>query len=617
MGRLSDEDIARVRDATDLVALISETVPLKKRGRLMWGNCPFHNEKTPSFKIDPATQLWHCFGCGKGGDAFGFMMESERLEFPDAVRRLAERAHIEITEEGGRGLPLARRERLFAALDAAAAYYHRQLVSARTGGASAARDYLAGRGFGLDVAKRWNLGYAPPGRTTLVRELTAAGFSREDITDANLGMADGASVRDRFYDRIMFPIADVSGRVIGFGGRILGKGEPKYLNTQETPVFHKSANLYGLDRARGTIVADGAAVVVEGYTDVIAMHEAGIRSAVATLGTALTERQVRLLGRFGKTIVYLFDGDEAGRRAALRAVEFLDWTVTPEAGSERVALKVALIPDGQDPADLVRTGGAEAARRVVESAEPLLKFALDARLGQHDLGTPEGRWAALGDAAAVLSPVRDSLLGQDYMNYLASRLQTDYTTVQRAVPVTRKKGENRYTDGAAEWEVSGDASPAVTSGDTSYVPDSLTPPDVRAERTLVKLAAIRPALRSEAAVLLDEGVIADPLAKKLLALIVASEDAGGETLYAAVSARDRHLAEILSGWLVDASEVEQVQYEFRDVGIRVREFALARTIRAKQAELAVLDPDRSSDRYDVLFAEIAELTRKQKTLRKH
>lgn len=601
MGRIPEDDVARVRDATDLVALVSETVPLKKKGRLYWGNCPFHQEKTPSFKVDPATQLWHCFGCGKGGDAFGFVMESERLEFPDAVRRLAERARIEIREEGG-GLPSSRKERLVAACEAAAAFFHHELVGSRSAGAAAARRYLADRGFGIEVAKRWRLGYAPGTRDALARALVKEGFSAEELIDANLVLASGTGVKDRFFDRIMFPIADLAGKVIAFGGRVVGDGVPKYLNSQETPIFHKSQTLYGLDRARNEIVARGTAVVVEGYTDVIALHEAGIRTAVATLGTALTERHVRLLGRFGRRIVYLFDGDEAGRRAAMRAAEFVDWYATPEAGSARVDLDVALIPGGLDPADHVAAFGAAATQSVIAEAQPLLRFVIDARLSEHDLSTPEGRSAALASAVQVLEPVRDSLLGQDYLNYLASRLQTDYATVARAMPGRRR---SRAT-----------GTPEQAPGVSTQAPVAPSTPEQRAARELVGLVALHPQLRAGARSLLaEDGVIADARVRRLLELIVGAGGAVGAELYEAVFRADRESAQMLTEWLVDARKVEEVEYAFREVAARLKEFALGRLIFTKKAELRSLDPVRDAKTYDRLFAEIADLQRAQQAIR--
>ncbi len=361
MGRITDEDVARVRDATDLVALINERVLLKPKGRLFWGLCPFHGEKTPSFKVDPATQLWHCFGCGLGGDAFGFVMKIDNVEFPDAVRLLADRANIELVEAEG-GVPRGKKERLYAALETATEYYHRVLTGSRDSAPAEAREYLAKRGFTSEVAKTWRLGFSP-GRGALVKHLSERGFTVEEMVEANLALRpDAGPAKDRFYGRIMFPIADLQGRVVAFGGRVLDKGEPKYLNTNDTPVFRKSANMYGIDRAKGSMTSTGTSVVVEGYTDVIALHEAGLTNAVATLGTALTQQHVKLLGRFSRRVVYLFDGDEAGMRAADRAVEFVDRDVTTDAYASRVLLDVAMIPDGKDPADFVGVHGGEATR---------------------------------------------------------------------------------------------------------------------------------------------------------------------------------------------------------------------------------------------------------------
>ncbi|MDZ4654848.1 MAG: DNA primase [Coriobacteriia bacterium] len=611
MGRISDEDIQRVRDATDLVSLISERVVLKKKGRLFWGLCPFHGEKTPSFKVDPGTQLWHCFGCSEGGDAFGFIMRTENLEFPDAVRRLAERAHIEIVEEGG-GLPTGRKERLIAACAAAAAFYHEQLTTSRTPGAVAARDYLKERGFGIDVAKRFNLGYAPHGRDNLTRALMRDGFTREELVEANLAMADGASLKDRFYNRIMFPIADLSGRVIAFGGRVVGTGEPKYLNTAETPIFSKSANLYAIDRARNEIVSSGAGIVVEGYTDVIALHEAGIAHAVATLGTALTERHVRLLGRFASRVVYLFDGDAAGIRAADRAAEFIDWHATPEAGSAKTDLLVAIIPEGADPADYVAANGAEGMRALIEGAQPLLRFVIDQRLAAHDLGTPEGRARALEAAAVVLTRVRGSILEQDYTNYLADRLLTDFATVRRAVVSAKpelRRGEpatfGRTTEGDSGTQSSAQPLRPLVEG-----------PQEKAERELLRLAVISPAARAQARELIAEGVVSGEDICRVLSLVAETGDAQKRELYDALARNDRAAAEMVSPWLVDAPEVEEVEYATREIVGRLKDFDLGRQILAMKAQLRGLDAEKDRVAFDGLFREIAELQRLQESIRR-
>lgn len=423
MAGISEEDIQKVREANDLVAVISERTPVKQRGRDFWCCCPLHNEKTPSFKIDPATQLWHCFGCGEGGDVFSFIMKTEDLNFPEAVRRLAERAHIEISDAGGpRSVGSSKKARLKAVCEETADFYHTQLMRNPGPEASAARSYLGARGLGGDVPKTWRLGFAP-GRGQLVRHLAAKGFKPDEMVQANVALSgDGGRLRDRFYNRVMFPINDPQGECIAFGGRVVGKGEPKYLNSQETPLFHKSQVLYGMEKAKASMASTGTAIVCEGYTDVIALHEAGIENAVATLGTALTMRHIRLLARHAQhRIVYLFDGDEAGQRAADRALAFIDDSMTPEAGRTKIELAAVTLPDNLDPADFVSDRGGAALQELVEHAQPLLKYGIDRRLARHDLSCAEGRSAALADALSVLAPIKDSMLARDYAVQIASR----------------------------------------------------------------------------------------------------------------------------------------------------------------------------------------------------
>lgn len=600
MGRISDEDIARVRDATDLVALVGERVVLKHKGRLWWGNCPFHGEKTPSFKIDPATQLWHCFGCGLGGDAFGFTMRIDNVDFPDAVRLLADRAHVEIHEESG-GVPRGKKERLYAALEEAAAFYHRFLTGSRDAGATKAREYLGGRGFGSQVAKTWRLGYAP-GRGALVRHLTSAGFTYDEIVDANLAFKGEGGVRDRFYERVMFPIADLQGRIVGFGGRVLGAGEPKYLNTSDTPVFSKSRNMYAIEAAKGPMTATGTAIVVEGYTDVIALHSAGLDATVATLGTALTREHVKLLGRFARKVVYLFDGDEAGMRAADRAVEFVDAGVTPEAGSARVELLVAVIPDGLDPADYVAAKGADAMRAVVEGAQPLLQFAIDRRLARWDLDRPEERTRALRDAAAVLAPIKDSLLADDYSNYIADRLFADFNTVKRAVAAARV--DDRETGPDASQAAPGRLGEAVS-------------PELRTERELLALLVGQPRLRGRARKLLADNLLSDPGHVRIAEVIADSDESVTAAVLAGrIEAAVPGAAAELSGASATDSGVEEPEEIERDLVRHIKEFELERRIAAGKARLKRPESFKDSGEEDELFREVSALQRELDAIRR-
>lgn len=486
---ISDEDVQRVREASDIVAVVGEHAPVKQRGRDFWCCCPLHHEKTPSFKIDPALQLWHCFGCGEGGDVFAFVMKVEDLTFPEAVRKLAERAHIEIVEAGGRGVSSSRKGRLKDVCRATATFYHTQLMRSPARPAADARAYLAGRHLGGAVPKTWNLGFAP-GNGALVRHLSAQGFKPDEMLEANVATKgrDGR-LRDRFFNRVMFPINDAQGDCIAFGGRVIGKGEPKYLNSQETPIFHKSQVLYGLDKAKAAMASTGCAVVVEGYTDVIALHENGISFAVATLGTALTMRHIRILARHAqKRIVYLFDGDAAGQRAADRALAFIDRSMTPEAGKSRIELCAVTLPDNLDPAEFVEARGADALKKLIDEARPLLSYGIERRLAAYDLATAEGRARALEDALAVLAPIKDSILAKDYAVQIASRVRAREQDVldqlARLVPPQR----------IDEDEPRGGGAPASAQAPAASIPVEAAP---SAPRRVALSAAERNRLRFE------------------------------------------------------------------------------------------------------------------------
>ena len=426
-GRISDEEIQKVREASDLVALMGERSPVRQRGRDFWCCCPIHNEKTPSCKIDPSTQLWHCFGCGEGGDVFALLMKLDNVSFPEAVQTLADRAHIVLsrTAANNKGTSSSKKNRLKQVCAETASFYHFQLMRVKSAQSDAARSYLAGRNLGGDIPKQWMLGFAP-GKNTLVHHLTSKGFTRDEMVQANVAVkSENGQVRDRFFDRIIFPIHDAQGDCIAFGGRIIGAGQPKYLNSQETPLFHKSAVLFGLDKAKASLVQTENAIVVEGYTDVIALHSAGIKNAVATLGTALTKQHIRTLARYAKNrIVYLFDGDEAGQRAADRALQFIDESITPEAGRTRIDLYAVTLPDNLDPADFVEKRGAQALQECLAQAQPLLEYGIERRLAKHDLSTAEGRSRAFSDALSVLAPIKNSLLAKDYASQLAARTRT-------------------------------------------------------------------------------------------------------------------------------------------------------------------------------------------------
>ena len=424
---ISDEDKERVRQATDFVTLVSETVELKPRGQDYWGCCPFHQEKSPSFKINPSTGLWHCFGaCSEGGDVFSYVMKRENLDFPDAIRYLADKAGITLSEEVhvSKG---PRKNRLIECLTEAENYFHSMLMRGRGEGPEAARAYLSGRGFGAGVCKRWKLGYAP-GRGTLVAHLRKCGFTTQEMVAANLAVERNGRISDWFYDRVMFPIHDEQGRTIAFGGRITKKVEnaPKYLNTRDTTVFNKGKHLFAYDVAKETIAAQSEAIICEGYTDVIAMHEAGFTNTVAALGTAFTSEHVKLIDRQrARKIICMFDGDAAGQHAAARAIKFIDKTTA--------AFLCVVLPNNQDPMEFLAESGAEKLRPILDSARPLMDFVFDATSAEFDLSVPGGRVKALEALASLLAPLKTSVLLSEYALRVADLLHIDAEEAKRAI----------------------------------------------------------------------------------------------------------------------------------------------------------------------------------------
>ncbi len=468
---ITPEDKERVRQATDFMQLVSETVELRRRGADWWGCCPFHHEKSPSFHINPATGLWKCFGCGLGGDVFGYVMKRENLEFPDAVRYLADRAGIELVEEqGARRGP--KRNRLMECIDEAARYYATMLNRGRGRGPAQGRAYLSERGFGSAICRRWDLGYAP-GHAMLVSHLAQLGFNNDEMLACDLMVMRNGRPADRFYDRVMFPINDERGRTIAFGGRVLTDAKPKYLNTKDTPIFHKGKHLFGFDKAKEHIVARGEAIVCEGYTDVIALHEAGYPIAVAALGTSFSIDHVRLLGRYAKRIICMFDGDAAGQRAADRAIQYLD--------KSEADLRCVVLPDGQDPAEYLDSHRHSELQAELDRAQPLMSFVIESRLQGVSPNSPVGlRMSSLDDLSSVLSPLRDSYAFDAYSREVADRLGFDVADVKRAImskPVASQQ-ESRPRRAVSARTPQPDVDPAQ---EEAYVPDDYLPPEAYAD----------------------------------------------------------------------------------------------------------------------------------------
>ncbi len=449
MGIL-DEDVRRVREATDLVELAREHVALRKVGRRWSGLCPFHNEKSPSFTINPEMGVYHCFGCQVSGDAISFVREVEHLDFVGAVERLAANAGIQLRyDDANVSKERQRRQRLHEAVTASIEFYHDRLLRGDDGGV--ARKYLRSRGFDGDAARQFQLGYSPDAWDVLARHLQSKKFSREDLGDANLAFVNRANkMQDVFRGRLMFPIWDARGDAVGFGARTLtGEDGPKYKNTSETPIYRKSGLLYGLNWAKGEIVARKNVVICEGYTDVMAFHLSGVTQAVATCGTALADDHFVLLKNLARNITLAYDADAAGQAAAERCYA---WEQRFE-----VQFQVADLPAGRDPGDLWPSD-ADRIAKSVEAVTPFLQFRLDRLIEASDCSTIETR-ARVANAAVEMIAVHPSdFVRDEYVMRVAGALRLE--NVQRLrdeVAKVRKGGS--ATLGAKRTVAASDGEP--------------------------------------------------------------------------------------------------------------------------------------------------------------
>ena len=477
-GLIRREDIEAVRERARIEDVVGEHVTLKSAGvGSLKGLCPFHDERTPSFHVRPQLGYWHCFGCGEGGDVITFIEKINHLGFAEAVEYLADRTGVQLRyEEGGavrRGVEPGTRQRLMDANRLAEAWFREQLATPE---AQAGRDFLTARGFDRHAAAHFGVGYAPAGWDNLARHLRGAGYTEAELVDSGLcsrGGQDGRRVYDRFRGRLIWPIRDVTGATVGFGARKLAEDDqgPKYLNTPETPVFHKSQVLYGLDLAKREVARSHRIVVVEGYTDVMAAHLSGVTTAVATCGTAFGADHVRVVRRLlgdvddpaagvvtgqgrearGGEVIFTFDGDAAGQKAALRAY----------AEDQRFATQtfVAVDPGGLDPCDLRMKEGDSGIPRLLSRRVPLFEFVIRTSLSHLDLDTSEGRVRGLRSAAPVVAGIRDRALKREYTRRLAGWLGLPDAEVHAAVQAASRRGAQPSTARGGQWPADETAGP--------------------------------------------------------------------------------------------------------------------------------------------------------------
>lgn len=489
-GRIRDDDIAEVREKARIDDVVSQYVTLKRAGGgSLKGLCPFHDEKTPSFNVNPARQFFHCFGCGEGGDVIAFLMKVDGLTFTETVERLAEKVGVQLRREDGDDEPARprgpARGRLIEAHKVAQEFYAEQLASAD---AVVARQFLHQRGFDQAAAEMFGVGFAPRDGEALTRHLRGRRFTDEESVAAGL-VAHGRSHYDRFRGRLVWPIREANGDTIGFGARRIfddDRIEAKYLNTSETAIYKKSQVLYGIDLARSAMKDAQQAVVVEGYTDVMACHLAGVRTAVASCGTAFGTDHARVLRRFlgdhnetSGEVIFTFDGDSAGQKAAMKVLE-----------SDQVFASqtyVAVAPEGMDPCDLRLQEGDEAVRELVAKRQPLYRFALDNILNRHDLDRADGRVDALRDAAGLVASIRDRTKIEAFSRELAHMVGVDVdevrTEVRRAASRPARTEERRPSRTTEPAEAPQPPRPTLPS---------LSDPRFLIERELLKLVIQHP-----------------------------------------------------------------------------------------------------------------------------
>ncbi|HEX9354522.1 MAG TPA: DNA primase [Streptosporangiaceae bacterium] len=660
-GRIRDEDIALVREKSAIDEVVGEYLQLRNAGGgSLKGLCPFHDEKTPSFNVTPARGLWYCFSCAEGGDVIKFVEKIDNLSFVESVERLAARAGIDLRyEQGGQvpGREHSQRRRLLEAHKAAAEFYAERLS---TPDAAPGRAFLAERGFALADAGHFGVGYAPAEWEGLTRHLRGRGFTEQELLAGGLASQGRRGAMDRFRGRLMWPIRDLTGDVIAFGARKLNPDEdgPKYLNTPETPLFRKSTVLYGADLAKREIAQRRQAVIVEGYTDVMACHLAGVRTAVATSGTSFGDGHIKILRRllmdadqFRGEVIFTFDGDAAGQRAALRAFDLEEHFVTQTF--------VAVQPDGLDPCDLRLKQGDGAVRDLIAQRLPVFEFAIRSELAKHNLDTNEGRLAALDAAARIIGRIKDRGLRDRYavsLDRWLGMLNEEFVLARVrehgvSVDARRRGGPDRGPGAPARGDSPGQGAglargpgpargsgPAGGSGPGGEAPRAAagrggpdgspydaSDPVVNLERQALKLAIQRPALCGPVFDTLQKDDFSVPVHGSVRELIagcggVAAAGTAREWAARLIGAAPNDRArEFVTRLAVEPVETPRADGEpdaryAEEVLARVAELAVSRQITTLKSRLQRLNPTDSQSDYNRTFGDLVALEQRRKAL---
>ncbi|SDR81780.1 DNA primase [Corynebacterium timonense] len=618
-GRIPDSDIQAIRERAPIDEIVGEYVQLKPAGHdSLKGLSPFKDEKTPSFHVRPARGYYHCFSTGKGGDVFSFLMEMEQLSFPEAVEAVAEQIGYHINYQGGstgaRDVKPGTRARLLAANKAAHEFYREQL---ETSEAEPARAFLLGRGFDKDTIYHFECGYAPDGWDTLTKHLLRTGFSVEELQDAGLSSMGRRGPIDKFRRRLLWPIKDVAGNVIGFGARKLFEDDPmgKYMNTQDTMLYHKSKVLFGLDLAKKHIAEGHQAVIVEGYTDVMAMHAAGVKTAVASCGTAFGAEHLAIIRRlmlddnfFRGELIYTFDGDEAGQKAALRAFEG-DQQFTGQSF-------VAVAPDGMDPCDLRLAKGDTAVRDLVASRVPMLEFVIESLLSAYPLDTAEGRLQALRRTVPVVAGISDRVLQTEYARRLAGWVgwpNPDEVLEQVRAEAKRPKKQKRALRRAAAEE------PVNANEPVLILPDP-NDPLLWPQREALKLALQYPDAAGDYFDGINPDAFTNPAYRQVRDAITAAGGAAGASEGASwLPQVAGEMATVAGRNFVSELALEEIHADGVDayadsVLSRLQETRVGDQIAQLKAQLQRMRPSDDEQSYNALFSDLIALEQARREL---
>ncbi len=604
-GRIKDEDVAYIRDRAPIDEIVGEYVQLKNAGGgQKKGLCPFHDEKSPSFHVTPSKGYFHCFGCQTGGDVIAFLMKIDHLTFTETIERLADRMGYTLRyDEGGPSTPTfsaGARSRLIAANTEAARFYQEQLNTSPD--AAHGRDLLTKRGFDKAACQQFGVGFAPDEWDALTKHLRAQGYSIDELETAGLSKMGQRGPIDRFRNRLTWPIKDISGDVVGFGCRKLASDEedqgPKYLNTPETPVYKKSQVLYGLDAAKKEIAKKRQAVIVEGYTDVMAAQLAGITTAVATCGTAFGADHIRILRRllmdddsFRGEVIFTFDGDAAGQKAALRAFSEDQKFVTQTF--------VAVEPDGLDPCELRQEKGDLALRDLIARRVPLFEFAIRAELAHHKLDSAEGRVNALNAAAPLVAQIRDKSLRPEYTRLLAGWLGTEVEIVSKAV-----------AQGVKSQPRSQEPTEAVSEDSRAWRPD---PNEARLilEREVLKARLQEAALFTDSLWSdIETGAFTHPAYRELRKTIDENPMLSPETI------SDERIKTLFTELTVEPirADGKPTPAYVASITARLREVAISRSIAELKSSLQRLNPVENEIEYNAAFAQLVALESARRNL---